>query len=105
MSDEFDKDIDVSIARAQDTISRTKALIDQADRDSREFADWKEANGIRTELHEKVYAGLSDADRAKINEERERFERELRQDMDDAMARAFPTRSKPGGIRRGQIRI
>jgi hypothetical protein len=105
MAEDFDASVEATIARAKNTVAESQALCEQAEKGMQEFAAWKEAFGIRPELHENLYAMLSAEDRAFVSEERERFDRELRQDMDAALARAFPARPKMAGMRRGIVRL
>jgi hypothetical protein len=103
MPEELDVSLDAAVASARDTMDKTLSLLEQAEKGQREFAEWKEAHGVRPELHEKLYAMLPDADRALLDKERERFARELQQDTDAALARAFPPKPKAAGRRRGQM--
>jgi hypothetical protein len=100
MPEDFDKSVDETVARALAVVEQSSALLAQAETGMRDFAALKEANGIRPETHEKVYGTLSDGDKAKMRDEQERFDIELKHDIDAALARAEQPKTRPAGAKR-----
>ena len=100
MHEDFDKSVDESVARALAMVERSAALLAQAETGIQEFAFMKEAHGVRPEVHDKVYEKLSDTEKAKIREEQERFEIELKHDTDAALAQAEQPKARAGGAKK-----
>ena len=76
-------DLDASVAAARKTVERTEKLAAAAIAARREREEWEAANGVTPEVRAKFFASLPETEKVKAEEERERFEAELRRDLDE----------------------
>lgn len=85
-----DRELDETLARARATVDASEKLIGNAEAAREEFAAWQEENGVGGDVVKKVFAALPEEDRKRAEAEREAFDRELRHDLDAAVAQARP---------------
>ncbi len=97
MHEDFDKSVDESVARA--LIGAGRLVVFPRDVSKVGVHDQK-IHAARPEVHDKVYEKLSDTEKAKIREEQERFEIELKHDTDAALAQAEQPKARAGGAKK-----
>ncbi|MCL2000310.1 MAG: hypothetical protein FWG74_02645 [Planctomycetes bacterium] len=94
-----EKEFDATLETAAATLRETARLKSEAERGARETAEWKKEHGIDAALEAKFFNAISPEDKKKVEEERETFKREVAQDIEAAIQRAFPAKKTAGAKR------
>lgn len=76
MSD-FDSEIDAVMARAMQEVERSKRIVEAIDEESAEIHKWRNDNGIKEGLAERVLDNISPEGRKIMEEDRRLLTREL----------------------------
>ncbi|MDR3077319.1 MAG: hypothetical protein LBV15_00970 [Planctomycetota bacterium] len=92
--------LDQTAAAALNTVAQTEKLAEAAVAVRREREEWETANGVADDVSNRFFASLSETDKRKAEEERERFEAELKRDLDELEHAASRKNSPPAAGRK-----